>query len=1011
MQSRTAIQLKFLIVASGLLLLFPAAARPQTGTGGFRGQVTDPSGSAVVGAHVAVTPATGKALTADTGRDGAYEIKNLPPGKYAIDVTAKGFAPFEVLDLEVAAGPSQKFDIKLDLAVQEEKVVVEGVTPNVEVSPESNVGAIVMTEKDLEALSDDPDDLQNDLTALAGPSAGPNGGQIYIDGFTAGQLPPKSAIREIRINQNPFSTEYDKLGYGRVEIFTKPGANQWHGEINMQGNASAFNSKNPFATEEPGYYSTLYNGNIGGPLGKRTSIFFNFQYRDINDVSVIHANGPTCLLSSTCYTSSPAGIDCTTQNPTCGPLNDSVATPRRRLNLGPRLDYQVTPNNTLNIRYQYERNDQSNLGLNSGFALEPQAFESLTSEHTLQIGDTQVIGTNIVNETKFQFLHEPTNATPLSTVPQVVVPGAFFDGGSFQGTIRDTQNHYEIQNYTQWVHKNHTIKFGVRFRDITDDSLASSGFNGTYSFSSLDAYTLTLQQLNLGTPWAQIQAMGGGPTQYSIISGQPRTQVSYFDAGPYIQDDWRVLPNLTLSGGLRLEMQTGIGDNLDWAPRVALAWGIARGKNPPKTVLRVGSGLFYDRFTENLILQAARQNGVNQMQSVVPMPQFFCLATSPSNPNPCPGPVPTTLPTVYQIAPNLHAPGLLQTAVVLERQLTKSASLSLTYLNSRGFDQLFTNNINTPVLGSYPANPVYPYCAPGVPTTPNCPNGPNGTPGNIYQYQSEGTLRQNQFIVQVNIRAGQRFTLTSYYTLNYANSNVNGANSFPSNPYNLNQDYGRAAYDVRNRLFMIGTVAIPHGIRFSPFVIVSSGSPYSLTLSQDLIGSSQFNQRPGPVTSTTLPADIVVTPVGSFDTLPGAGAPVVPINSLTGPAHFSFNARLSKTWGFGQRPENASQGSGGGGGGGGGGPRGPRGGLGGMGMGGLGSPTNNRYNLTFSIIARNLFNYTNLNTPSGVLNPPEGVGGMASLSPFFGMSNALQGGAFSTQSASRIIYLQLGFSF
>ena len=115
-----------------------------------------------------------------------------------------------------------------------------------DVDPENNAGAIILKDKDLEALSDDPDELMSELQALAGPSAGPNGGQIYIDGFTGGQLPPKASIREIRINQNPFSAEYDKLGYGRIEIFTKPGTDKFHGQLFLIGNTAGFNSRNPF---------------------------------------------------------------------------------------------------------------------------------------------------------------------------------------------------------------------------------------------------------------------------------------------------------------------------------------------------------------------------------------------------------------------------------------------------------------------------------------------------------------------------------------------------------------------------------------------------------------------------------------------------------------------------------------------------------------------------------------------------------------------------------------------
>jgi len=1015
MQFRKTWDLKFITIFAGLLLLFPAIALAQGGTGGLRGQVTDPSGASVAGAKVKVTPAGGKPTTAETGRDGLYEFKNLPPGKYAVDVTAKGFAPFEVLEVVVAAGAPQKLDVKLELAVQEQKVVVEGETPTVEVNPESNAGAIVMTEKDLDALSDDPDDLQNDLEALAGPSAGPNGGQIYIDGFTAGQLPPKSAIREIRINANPFSSEYDKLGYGRIEIFTKPGADLWHGEVNFQGNDSAFNSKNPFAVTEPGYESTLFNGSIGGPISKKASFFFTAQYRDINDVSVIHANDPA--------------------DPEAA--SSSVATPRTRLNIGPRFDYQVTPNNTLNVRYQYYRDDESNLGLISGFALAPQGYEALSTEQTLQVSDTQVFGTNIVNETRFQFLHDPTVDTPVSTAPQVRVLGAFTGGGNFLGNVNDVQNHYEVQNYTQVLHKNHTLKFGLRFREVTDNNNANSGFNGLFTFPSLDVYTNTLTALMKLPAPAAVQVPGGQfyvncvPATMGLCSsaGTQRTSASEFDAGPYIQDDWKVRTNLTLSAGLRLESQTGIGDHLDWAPRLALAWGIGRGKTPPKTVLRVGSGIFYDRFVESLILQAERFNGTAELENVVSSPCFALPSTSltlsvaqctPLLPASPPIPV-TTLPTTYRIASNLHAPGLLQNAVVLERQLTRSANLSVTYLNSRGWDQLLTNNINTPVCAAYPDPcPARFHLAPG--SGPFYPFGVAA--GNMYEYQSEGILRQNQLIAQVNIRAGQRFTITGYYTLNYANSDISGgaaSPSFPSNPYNLLQDYGRASFDIRHRVFLVGTFAFPHGVRLSPFMFVSSGVPYSTTLSQDLIGSSQFNQRPGIAPAGSCPAtskiiaigSIVCTPLGDFDTSPKPGEAFVPIDSLTGPTHFSLNVRLSKTWGFGEVPERTNT-SGGGGGGGGGGPRGgrgPGGPMGGMGMGGLGPVTNKRYNLTLSVMARNVFNYTNLNTPTAVLNPPTAPGGTASASSFFGMSNGLALGPFSTQAASRVLYLQLGFSF
>ena len=212
-----------------------------------------------------------------------------------------------------------------------------------DVSPQNNANSIVLQGKDLEALSDDPDELSSELQALAGPSAGPNGGQIYIDGFTAGQLPPKASIREIRINQNPFSSEYDKLGYGRIEIFTKPGTDKLHGQLQMLGNASSFNSRNPFETAQdgvspPGYNSEQYSGNIGGPINKKASFFFNIERRNIGALNVVSA---TVLDPANNFAIVPESL--------------AVPNPQTRTNLSPRIDYQLTPNNTLTVRYQYFR--------------------------------------------------------------------------------------------------------------------------------------------------------------------------------------------------------------------------------------------------------------------------------------------------------------------------------------------------------------------------------------------------------------------------------------------------------------------------------------------------------------------------------------------------------------------------------------------------------------------------------------------------------------------------------
>ena len=326
----------------------PAPSSTTTGT--LRGQVTDPSGAVVTNATVAVLVSGGPTHSATTNRSGNYEIGNLAPGTYTVTADAQGFAVFVQNDVEVAAGQVAQFNIALDINVEKEKVNVQEEGPQLDVNPSDNASAIALSGKDLEALPDDPDELQSDLEALAGPSAGPNGGQIYIDGFTAGQLPPKSSIREIRINQNPFSAECDKLGYGRIEVFTKPGTDKYHGQFSVEGNSSGMNSRNPFLHVDPvthvdpfqPYDSVIYMGNIGGPINKKASFFFNVQRRNIDEIAVVNT---------------PA-LDPNTLNQI--QLSESVPNPRTRTNISPRIDYQISPNNTLTARYQFYRDAQQN---------------------------------------------------------------------------------------------------------------------------------------------------------------------------------------------------------------------------------------------------------------------------------------------------------------------------------------------------------------------------------------------------------------------------------------------------------------------------------------------------------------------------------------------------------------------------------------------------------------------------------------------------------------------------
>ncbi|HXM98052.1 MAG TPA: carboxypeptidase regulatory-like domain-containing protein [Candidatus Dormibacteraeota bacterium] len=987
-------------VLIGLWLI--AASTPmslaQSATGNLHVQVTDPSGASVANATVIVTTPSGEANQGTTNKDGICDFKSLAPGAYSLKAIATGFTPFAKDKFEITSGKISTVNVVLSIEIQEQKVEVTDSPSRLDLNPSSNAGAITITGKDLEALSDDPDELQAELQALAGPSSGPNGGQIYIDGFTGGQLPPKASIREIRVNQNPFSAEYDRLGYGRIEIFTKPGTDQLHGQLYISGTTAALNARNPFehfapGVQPPGYDSVQYSGEVGGPLSKKASLDFNIERRDINDLSVVSARilDPVTLAII--------------------PYSATVANPRGRTNLSPRLDYQTSANNTLTLRYQYERENETGNGVGQ-FNLPSQAFNALNSEHQLQLSDTLTINPKTINETRARFSREINTQSPLSSDPTLNVQGAFNGGGSSGGRNSDKQNRFEIQNNTYMSFGKHSPKFGGRLRFTQDINSSNSNFNGNFTFGSridpacptintspqscaqisgLTAYQITQQYLATpGDPQANLLlaiSKGGGASAFSITTGTAAVKVNYFDVGIFAQDDWRVRPNLTISYGLRYESQNNIGDHANIAPRIGLAWGIGSdGNKPPKTVLRLGYGIFYDRFGYPLILQQERLNGVLQQQLRFTNPKFYF----DKNPPPALPPGALSAGTVYQGNSNLRAPYTLQAGVSLERQLSTSTNLTVTYLNARGVHQFYTDNINALECTSFPCDPN---------TTPR----PLPSPNNIFQYQSAGTFKQNQLIVNSNVRLGAKLSLSGYYTMNYASGDTSGSGSFPSTPGRVAADYGRTAFDVRHRAFLSGTMSLPYSFRVSPFFIATSGSPFNIITGQDLYSDGIYNARPVFATCPSQSATVRSTVYGCFDAAPQTGVTLIPVNYAQGDARYSLNVRLSKTFGFGKKKEGAARADAGAppsGGAFGRGPGGDRRGGGGFGNDRSGGPTNNRYGLTFGVSARNIFNKVNLANPVGDLS-----------SPLFGQANALAGRPYGDSTSNRRLDLQLTFTF
>ncbi len=1001
----------------------------QAPRGNVRGTVKDDTGGVIPGAVVTLANPSGTIQTVKSGGDGSYVIRGVPPGNYTVSATYSGLQQEGVIAVTVAPGQAAAGNITMTPQTQRQEVTVTDTSTNtVSTEPSNNATALVLKQEDLDALPDDPDDLEADLQALAGPAAGPGGNQIFIDGFTGGRLPPKESIREIRINSNPFSAEFDKLGYGRIQIFTKPGSDKFHGQGYYNISDDIWNARNPFVlTGSPPFRTQLFGGNVSGPLTKKASFFIDAERRMIDDNGVLDAILPTASLTGQ------------------SSYQTYYPTPQRRTTVSPRIDYQLNSNNTLSFRYSLLMNDHPTTGIGTydlppttiagtpfgTLTLPSTGYSYDTTEQTAQIVETAVLSTKVVNETHFQYDREYSTKTSQSVAPELDVAQSFVAGGSGYSapgypSSYDLQNFYELQNYTSVTWGPHTTKFGIRTRTTMLDDSTPQNFNGAYVFqggkfplldaslnpvpgqtvklASIDQYLITEQLLAKGLSSPAVTAMGYGPSKYTVNAGNPYIGVNQTDIGPFVQDDWRVKPNLTLSFGLRWEWQTNVSDHSDFAPRFGFAWSpdAKGGSGKAKTVIRGGWGIFYDRFSIANVETAYRYLESNPLQTYtldnpatynaafstqIPISQLTASSSSSQ---------------IYELDRNLQAPRLMQTAVGVERQLFSHTTLAVNFMNSRGVHELLTDDINAP------------YATPGI-----APPGAINTgavccrpyasifPGDIYDYQSTGLFKQTMILVNLNTTVGRRLTLFTRYAHGNAHSDTDGLGTMPADPYNIGANWGRSSLDIENNFFLGGSIMGPWGLRFSPFIIAHTGVPFNVTTGTDLYLTGAVNPtaRPQILSDSILQYGVPVA--GEYNAEPLVPEPgtsdVIERNAGTGAGFVGINLRVSKTWGFGTTKFSGPSG-GARAGGGGGGPHG--GGFGGFGGGGPhgfgGESSEHRYNVTVSVNARNILNRTNYNSPVGTLTSP------AFLEP-----NNITGGytAENTSSENRRIDLQLRFSF
>lgn len=935
------------LLGNSAFFINQALAAEQPGT--IKGQVFDSLGAVVSGADVLAIDIAAQEKSTTTNQKGEFVLEGLKAGVYTLRVSAPKFGLYEKTAVEVRAGKEESLAIGLAIESIKEEVIV---SENGPFSADSPFSVTVLSEKDLEALPDDPEQFKAALRAIAGPGVDfddedEEDGGITVDGFSGGKIPSKRSIREVRINRSNYSAEYDRAGSGGIEILTRPGAGNFNASAFFNFNDYRLNSRSPFAANRTPSQTKNYGGSFSGPLQKGKSSFFLDVGRNQSDVSrVVNAS----VLDSSFNTV---------------PFNQDVSVPTSGFNISARIDYQINKNHNLMGRYNFAINRSENQGV-SELSLPSRAFQSSNSSQDIRLAESFIINSKIVNETRFGYNINRREQDGDNSIPTINVSGAFMGGGSQIGLNFAEIRRWELQNYTTaslGKNNEHSVKFGIRIKSVSIEDRSESNFGGIFTFAGVRD-PLTGALLYSSIEQYRQKVLGNSdprfnPSQFSITSGDPLTGISQREIALFVNEDWRVRQNLTLSFGLRYENQTNISDYTDFAPRFGFAWAPGAAGKQSKTVIRGGAGIFYSRLGENFFLQAERFNGVRQTQYVVAsnptiLGQAVFSLNDVSN-----APTIDQLSafaragslTIRRLSDDLESPTIYQGSLSIDRKLPKQTSVSLSYLVSRNLHSLSTRNVNAPV------------CETILVCSSNALR-PDQTRGNIYQYESAGVMNQQQLLVNFNTGMFKTVTLGGSYRLSFANSNSDGMGSFPAYSYDSSSEYGSSSQDVRHNLTVYSSVRLPWDIRVSPMFTMSSGRPYNITTGIDSNYDSIFNDRPTYAQLKNVCSERALT--GSFCELGAIDNPettLIPRNFGRGSRFSMVNLSVNQTFSFKDGSDN-------------------------------------NYSFTVGIQINNLFNLTNQGTPIGNLS-----------SDRFGQSYYGAGGFGFSGGANRRIDLQGRFTF
>lgn len=870
------------------LILIARISYAQSSTAAdLEGTVTDAGGGAVAAADLNVTNTeTGIARQSATSSLGRYRVSALPAGNYEVRVAKPGFATIERKGIVLQIGQVVTLDVELPVATQAQEVTISESAPMIETG-RASVGEVI-NRAEIDNLPINGRNFLDFSRTVAGVTAQQTSGQgsglsfngqrgrsnnIVVDGATDnGQLNgntrltmSQDAVREFQVVTNQFAPEFGNAGGGLVNIVSRSGTNEYHGNLFLFARNEALDARNAFVTDanKPPFSRENEGATLGGPiLRNRTFFFAAVEYINRNESGVVTT--PDDVVRTINATLAVRPI------PNAGVRSIATGTfPIDRITTlaSLRLDHSFNAGNTAVFRYLYGQARESNAGgVGIGATTDVSGGGGQRTRDQSFLGSfTHIFTPALLSETRFQFAPRKLSQYDNDPIgPRVTISGVATFGRDVNFPVLLDETSYEWQEDLSWQRGRHFFKFGADVNYIRAHTSFPVSFGGTFSFASLADF------------------VAGRVNTFSQGFGDPVIQLPDTLMGYYAQDSFKVGGKLTLAYGLRYDydmqpqgihrdpnnpieasLQTGIHrDTNNFAPRFGLTY------NPDgrgKTLIRTGYGLFYDKIFLLVARNALLARQTLSLASAQATTQLARGAFPQSNSFPTGFALPK--PSLNTVDPNIVLPYSQQANFGVERELARDWVAGANYVLVRGVKLLRSQNLN---LGPPTVLTLANAAQLGVPSpnpqqigrliygTNNRLN-PNFT--NIQQVCSCGSSTYNGLQLTLQKRFSHGFQLRANYTFSKA---IDDGSDFtqaqqPSNPYNGRAERSRSYEDQRHRFTFTGVWDLPYrrasggnalvksvlgDWSIATLWVVRSGAPQNVTAGSDINLDGNSNDRP-----------------------------------------------------------------------------------------------------------------------------------------------------------------------